>query len=118
MTSTSDSPRYAFLFFPTSPSPSQPSTAGWRAFPLPITVTSAPAFVPGPRPRPHTLLCPPSPLPQRCGQWWGQAREGISEHHMHPSVPHMHDSEASRVSNELMKLPIPAAVLHVATTES
>ena len=75
-------------------------------------------FVPGPRPGPHTLPCPLSPLPRRCGQWQGQAREGIPEHRMHPLVPPTHDSEASRISNELMKLPIPTAVLHVATTES
>jgi len=70
------------------------------------------------QPGPHTLPCPPSPLPRRCGQWQGRAREGVPEHHMHPSVPRAHDFEASRISNKLMKLPIPAAVPHVTTTES
>src|SRR5882762_9352975 len=37
---------------------------------------------------------------------------------MYPPVPRARDSEASRISNELMKLPVPAAVPHVATTES
>src|SRR5882762_1143594 len=42
----------------------------------------------------------------------------VSKHCMYPSVPRTHDSLASRVSHKLMKLPIPAAVPHVATTES
>jgi len=42
----------------------------------------------------------------------------VPEHRMYRSVPRARDSSASRVSNELIKLPVPAAVLHVATTES
>src|SRR5882762_4524378 len=42
----------------------------------------------------------------------------MPKHCTYPSVPCTHDFVASRVSNELMKLSVPAAVLHVATTES
>src|SRR5882762_639936 len=42
----------------------------------------------------------------------------MPKHRMYPSVPCAHDFIASRVSNEPMKSSVPAAVLHVATTES
>src|SRR5882762_3655659 len=42
----------------------------------------------------------------------------MPKHRMYLSVPCAHDFIASRVSNEPMKSSVPAAVLHVATTES